>query len=59
MNLLFIILATLGAGFTCIYAPVSDAIRIVAFVAWFLITADFVLYQFTHRTLIQHLFNNN
>lgn len=47
----------MGAGFTCIYAPVSDAIRVVAFVAWFLITADFVLYELTHKTLIQYIFN--
>jgi hypothetical protein len=57
MNLLFIILATLGAGFTCIYSPAPDWVRIVAFIVWALLTADFVLYNLTNRTLLDHIQN--
>ena len=57
MNLLFIILATLGAGAVCLYLPAPTWCKCSAFAVWGLLTADFVLYHITDRTLFQHLFN--
>lgn len=58
LRLILILVATVGAGCACKYAPISQKMAIAITTVWFYLAMDFIAKTLYNKSLIKCLYDN-